>query len=65
MTTIGVFKKIQPKSEVRGSLPLINPELERRGVYHDKLLMMEDKGRIFVIFTILAMVYMILYYDVC
>ena len=37
---------IQPESEVRGSLPLINPEPEGQGVYQCKLPMTEDKGRI-------------------
>ena len=43
---------------------MISPEDEGRGVYHDKLLMTEDKGCMFVIFTVLAVVHMT-YYDAC
>ena len=38
---------------------MINPKPEGRGIYHGKLPMAEDKGRMFVIFTALAVVHMI------
>ena len=50
---------IQPKSEVRGSLLLINPEPKGEGFINGKLPMTEDKGRIFVAYTIMAVVHMI------
>ena len=55
---------IRPESEVRGSLPLINPEPEGQGASGSgficgKLPMTEDKGSIFVKYTIVAVVYMI------
>ena len=43
---------------------MINLKPEGRGVYHGKLPITEDKGRMFVIFTVLAVVHMIrIYYD--
>ena len=42
---------IRPESEVRGSLPLINPKPEGQGI--GKLSMTEDKGRIFMEYTVL------------
>ena len=51
---------IRPESEVRGSLPLINPEPKGRGVViSGKLPMTEDEGRIFVEYTVLAVVHII------
>ena len=40
-------------TRVRGQrkLAMINPESEGRGVYHGKLLMIKDRGCMFVIFT--------------
>ena len=34
-----------------------------KGFINGKLLMTEDKGRMFVVYTIMAVVHMILYYD--
>ena len=43
---------------------MINCKSEGQGVYYGKLLMTEDKGHMFVIFTVLAVVHMIyVYYD--
>ena len=52
---------IQPKSEVTGSLPLINPEPEGQGVYimSGKLPMTKEEGHMFVVYTVIAMVHMI------
>ena len=60
---------IRPESEIRGSLPLINPEPEGRGVYQwhtkgegfisGKLPLTLDSGRIFVEYTVVAVVYTI------
>ena len=51
---------IRPESKVRGNLPLNNSELEGWGVISGNLLMIEDKGCIFVEYTILDMI--IIYY---
>ena len=55
---------ILSESKVRGNLPLINPEpegrgLRARGFINGKLPMIEDKGRIFVVYTVMAVVHMI------
>ena len=50
---------IRPELEIRGSLPLIVPEPERRGVCQCQLLMTEDEGCIFMEYTVVAMDYMI------
>ena len=47
---------IHPESEVRGSLPLINSGKE---FINSKLSMTKDKGRMFVIYTVMAVVHMI------
>ena len=50
---------IRPKSEVRGSLPLINLRLKAEGFINGKLSMTEDDGRIFAVYTVVAIVHMI------
>ena len=50
---------IRPESEVRGSLPLINPEAEAEGFINGKLPITEDESRMFVVYTVIAMVHMI------
>ena len=50
---------IQPESEVRGSLPLINHEPKGPGVISGKILMIEGEGHMFVEYTIVAVVHMI------
>jgi len=50
---------MQPESEVRGSLPLINPEPKARGFICGKLPMTEDEGCIYAEYTEVAMVHMI------
>ena len=48
---------IRSESKVRGSMLLINPELE--GFISGKLPMTEDEDHVFVEYTVLAVVHMI------
>ena len=50
---------IQSESEVRRSLPLINPSTFGLGFISGKLPMTEDKGLILVEYTVVAVVHMI------
>ena len=50
---------ISPESEIRGSLPLTNPEPEGEGIINSILPITEDKGRMYVCsYTVMAMVHM-------
>ena len=57
---------VQPESEVRGSLPLINPSLipKGEGFISGKLLITEDEGCRFVECTVVTVVLMIYYGDI-
>ena len=48
---------IQPESEVKESLPLINPELKGRGVYQWQTSNDRGQGRIFVEYTLVHVVH--------
>ena len=50
---------IRPESEVRGSLPLLNPSPKGEGSINGKLPMTKDEGRMFVVYTVMAVVHMI------
>ena len=59
MATMVYSTNIQSSSSVIGSLPLINPEPEEQGVYQWELLITEDDSRIFMEYTVLAVVHII------
>ena len=50
---------VRPESEVKGSLPLIIPSQKCKGFISGKLPMTEDEGRIFVEYTVIAVIHMI------
>ena len=56
----------RPKSKVRGNLPLINPRPKAEGFISGKLPMAKDEDRMFVEYTVIAIVhnYYIYYGDV-